>query len=69
MKAIVAFRKSPNAAASECYNVAGNNQGRIDSIVESYRYQKGYRISQVKYNKYEPGLEHLTNYKGTSYIK
>lgn len=69
MKAIVAFRKSPNEAASECYNVSGNNYGRIDAIVESYRYEKGYKISQVKYNRYEPKLQHLMNKKGISYVK
>ncbi len=69
MKAIAEFREHRGAPVTAYFNVSGNNAGRIESIVQQYRYYKGYRFSHIYFEQSQDGLAQLTNYKGTSYIK
>jgi len=68
MKAIVELRENRESPAMYL-NVAGNNPGRIYSIVQQYRELKGFEYSHIFFDRSQPGLAQLTNYKGTSYVK
>lgn len=69
MKAIAEFREHRNAPVKLYCNVSGNSVGRIESIVQQYRYYKGYKFSHIYFEQSQDGLAQLTNYKGTSYLK
>ena len=69
MQAIVEFKENRQSTYAQWFNVTGNSIGRINSIVEQYRQYKGFKFSQIYFDRHQDGLAKLTNYKGTSYIK
>ena len=68
MRAIVELRETRESPAIYL-NVAGNNPGRIYSIVHQYKQSKGFEFSHIFFDRSQAGLARLTNYKGTSYVK
>lgn len=67
MKALVAFKYDKTAPITEILNVSGCNRGRIDAIVERYRYANNYKYSETKYNFCNSSFDILRERKGKLY--
>ena len=70
MQAIAHFQKTNYSPVVESLNVAGNNYQRIQSIVEQYASNKGYKFSYTHYSsEFKPEYKKLMNSKGVSYVR